>query len=403
VDVVSCKSGKLGGWRGYGILLGAGSGSGASLVDESEYQGFLDLVYDSAVEPDLWPSVLQRLGEIAGAPYAALIHQDEATGKGHTIRWNIDPACGNDFYGHFATRNPLHNTADPEATIRQWRPCVLTDEDKISKQELLRTEYYNDFMRRWDFHSVMMIRVALHGMDTVTINLSRPRTREQYGSEEMEFARRIQPHLIRAFYLGQRVSRVRIFGDDLVAWMDRSPDALFLLGADRRISHLNQAARALLASSPSLRDVGGRLAATRPVEARRLDRLVAAATAPEDASRTGAAMLLERLPQSRPLHLTVAPLRGGGRQGAVVCISDLEARANPRQQALQDIFGLTVAEARVAVALFEGATLKEAAEVFGVTRLTVRNQLAAIFEKTDTNRQSDLVRLLARTVKPEMH
>jgi DNA-binding CsgD family transcriptional regulator len=57
-------------------------------------------------------------------------------------------------------------------------------------------------------------------------------------------------------------------------------------------------------------------------------------------------------------------------------------------------FQLTPAEARVAVYLASGAALKDYAEEFGVTYNTVRAQLRAIFEKTDTHRQAELVRLL---------
>lgn len=58
-------------------------------------------------------------------------------------------------------------------------------------------------------------------------------------------------------------------------------------------------------------------------------------------------------------------------------------------------FGLTKAEARLADALWRGSTLEEAAEVFGVTKNTVRTQLCRIFVKTGAQRQSQLIRLLA--------
>lgn len=45
----------------------------------------------------------------------------------------------------------------------------------------------------------------------------------------------------------------------------------------------------------------------------------------------------------------------------LVCISDLEVRGQVSEERLRDIFDLTRAEARIAAALFEGATPKEAA------------------------------------------
>ena len=53
--------------------------------------------------------------------------------------------------------------------------------------------------------------------------------------------------------------------------------------------------------------------------------------------------------------------------------------------------GLTQAEARLAVALCEGLSVEEAAARFGVSLATVRAQLKAVFAKTGTRRQAELV------------
>jgi len=80
-----------------------------------------------------------------------------------------------------------------------------------------------------------------------------------------------------------------------------------------------------------------------------------------------------------------------------VFIVDLNAKSRDCKTVLQQVFGLAAAETRVAVALASGTDLTQAAEEFGVSRNTVRTQLRAIFAKTATSRQSDLVRLLAHT------
>jgi DNA-binding CsgD family transcriptional regulator len=57
---------------------------------------------------------------------------------------------------------------------------------------------------------------------------------------------------------------------------------------------------------------------------------------------------------------------------------------------------LTPAEGRVAALIAQGIAPERAAERLGVSRETVRNQLRAVFAKTGTHRQSELVALLAR-------
>jgi DNA-binding CsgD family transcriptional regulator len=103
-----------------------------------------------------------------------------------------------------------------------------------------------------------------------------------------------------------------------------------------------------------------------------------------------------------PLAVTVAPVRLpamtilGGAAAVIVCVTDTEAGVKLPEQRLRDLFGLTPAEARLA--LFEGATLNEAAESLKISRFTAQNHLARIFEKTGANRQATLIQLMMRAV-----
>ena len=57
-------------------------------------------------------------------------------------------------------------------------------------------------------------------------------------------------------------------------------------------------------------------------------------------------------------------------------------------------FGLTKAEARLALRLAEGSSLASAALAFNVKLTTIRSQLQQVFAKTGTSRQTELVALL---------
>ena len=64
------------------------------------------------------------------------------------------------------------------------------------------------------------------------------------------------------------------------------------------------------------------------------------------------------------------------------------------EAALMRLFDLTPAEAGVALALITGRSIAQIVAARGVSRNTVRTQLAGILRKTGTHRQSELVRLL---------
>jgi DNA-binding CsgD family transcriptional regulator len=115
-------------------------------------------------------------------------------------------------------------------------------------------------------------------------------------------------------------------------------------------------------------------------------------------------MALTARDKDLPDSVTVAPARAeridffSRGPSVIVHITDLEAGVSLPEHRLRELFGLTPAEARVTVALFEGQTAQEAAESLGISFHTVRVHLGRIFEKTGAHRQTDLVRLIMRVV-----
>jgi len=79
---------------------------------------------------------------------------------------------------------------------------------------------------------------------------------------------------------------------------------------------------------------------------------------------------------------------------AALLAADPRAAAAPPVEALCALYGLTAAEARLAAALAAGESLQDYATASGIARCTARWQLQQVLAKTDTHRQSDLVRLI---------
>ena len=107
-------------------------------------------------------------------------------------------------------------------------------------------------------------------------------------------------------------------------------------------------------------------------------------------------------------HLTRAWRLGGasrlmaGTLSGAACRSrcDRDAAPGPDRTELPGMarlradFGLTKAEARLALRLAEGASVASAAHDFKVKLTTIRSQLQQVFAKTGTSRQAELVALL---------
>jgi len=80
----------------------------------------------------------------------------------------------------------------------------------------------------------------------------------------------------------------------------------------------------------------------------------------------------------------------------VLClIAPLDGRRIATAQQLIDFFGLSRAEARLARAICHGDSVENYARDHDLRLPTVRTQLSSVFNKTGTDRQAELVRLVA--------
>ena len=79
----------------------------------SQREGFVDRIYEAALDLDLWPDVLEQFADMigGGSATAHVAGPDHQGGRaGLTAR--ADPAMTEQFFGHYAQINPLRRSAD---------------------------------------------------------------------------------------------------------------------------------------------------------------------------------------------------------------------------------------------------------------------------------------------------
>jgi DNA-binding CsgD family transcriptional regulator len=366
------------------------------MIRNADNDMITDLVYAAALDETLWPEVMARLADLVGGGAGAFVRKNITNGQGRAVYSRIDSAAFVDYFGHFAQRNPLAAAIGPRGA-----GTVLIDWQSVPKAELMRSDYYNDFLRPRDIHGVLGLVLWRDGDDVAVMSLTSTPRHGDFLTEDAARLLPFLPHLRRAVDFSRRLPTGFPLAAELSPVIDTWPDALFLVEANGRLRYANRAAEAILNRQDGLSLVHGRLSAPELAAARRLQIAIHGASVPE-AGAAGSSLALPRGPEQRPYAVLVMPARDGqGLLGAqsgrvILMVIDLDAERHPPAATLMETFGLSRAQVSVATLLADGHDLREISETLKLSPHTVRRHLADIMARTETNRQAQLVRLMAR-------
>jgi DNA-binding CsgD family transcriptional regulator len=190
---------------------------------------------------------------------------------------------------------------------------------------------------------------------------------------------------------GELVSRL------FEAALDSLDMAVFLVDIRLRLLHVNAAAVALAQGDAPLHLQDGRLVQNGSGS---LCRIVHAVLQAEPGAHEPQSLCVEQR-CGRPLLLTVSrflPSAGlAWLQPCAIVMARDPATHRLARSMLQQLFGLTSAEAGVAQALAHGEALEDIAAALEISVHTVKAHLKKLFLKTGTRRQAELVALLHDT------
>ena len=346
---------------------------------------------EAALDPGLWPEIMEDICRATGTSGAVLLQSDVRTPDvPRTAAFN---EC---ISNYFAQGWHTHDLRVRGVPLLLTGAPVITDQDFVTPEEMRSHPYYQDILRPYGFEWFAGVGFRADAALWV-LCLQRTPREGPFEHDAKQMLGELSQRLTEAATLSTAVGRLAIAG------MSDALDAVShaALAVDRGGAVLGTNAAADQFFDDDIRVSNRRLLVSDRQAQRSLDALLDELHAAPDTKDLPVAPIVVRRGEKRPLLIRAIPISGVARSPflgarAVLTLTTLAPRSGPNPTLLVSIFGLTTAEAKLASLIGCGVALYTAAIRLGIARETARNQLKAVFAKTDTHRQSELVALLSQ-------
>jgi DNA-binding CsgD family transcriptional regulator/PAS domain-containing protein len=363
----------------------------------------IQALYDTAMDETLWPGALKELTDLTdsqGASFWVLDGSEQP--RLPTFSYiNFDPYFIEKYLDDMVPMDPT-----VQYLVRHPNQPIVHDGLVITEREKDRHAYYDWHGRYSDTRFRMVGQARPAPGVQAGVALHRTRRVGRYESDDIERFSVLYGHLEKALAIGFRLGALGALQQCTTELLDRNPAAVLLLDEHKRVVYANRSAEALRSTGDGIRLSADGIVALRKQDHDRLQGLIAqvlsAVTLP--GACPGGVMRVLRPSGKRPYTILVAPVSGRYpvlsvlRPAVCIMITDPDAQRPLSSQRVEAAFGLTEAEARLAVLLAGGAELRSAAAELKITYGTARARLAEIFQKTETRRQGELIKLLLTTL-----
>lgn len=376
----------------------------ARQFDAEVLADLIGLIYEAAVDPARWPAFLDRYAGAMQAEGTGIWLQDldtdearfNAPDRSFVANVRFDPDWLASYVAHYAATNVW--TAN-EQKLKEG--TAYTSPMLCPERQLLRSEFYHDWLKPQGLRYGIGGAVVRRDNLAVLITSLRSKRASPYTDADLRLCRIVMTHLKRASGVHMRLAEVRGRGDGAMQALDLLSTGVWLVGPDGAVLFANKVAAELIGGHRGIWiDQSGRLRASNPGEDSRLQTEIrqAALTGQGRGLHAGGALRIARRDGSW-LNIVVSPLPCEsdtltGNAAAAVFVSDPARTPCLPADILIRLYGLTPAEARLALALAGGSSPKQYSVSAGVSEQTARTHLKRVLAKTGTRRQAELVKRL---------
>ncbi len=350
---------------------------------------FDDELQRAALEPGLWPDLLQRVSHHAGAFGAILISEAHRIPV-PPISPALEPLMGR-YYGEGWNRRDIRFKGVDIAL----RSGSVTDQQIFTDEEMRRAPYYQDLLRPEGCWWFCAVTFGVAGSPWF-LTLQRTIGQGAFTPDEVTQLKRLSRPLHTAANLSHALAYAQVSG--MVDAFEHLAKPALILDERGLLLRCNPGGQRVLDALADLRhreimfrDGGNQ----RNFDSALVQAGVQAQWSGRRRDRTTLVDGTGRVFDVEAMALGDWARYSFTQASFLVFLDEVPAAPGP-DASLRSRYGLTPTEIRVATALAEGLSVRAIADRHGVTYETARSQIKSVLSKTGTSRQAELVALVAK-------
>jgi DNA-binding CsgD family transcriptional regulator/PAS domain-containing protein len=278
----------------------------------------------------------------------------------------------------------------------------------MTYEEIRETRLYKEWMQPQGFVDFLGCHLDKSGGSCIPVTVIRHKRDGRVDDHAIARMNLLVPHVRRAALIGNVIDLRTCEAATLADTLDGLAAGIVLVDGAGRITYANANGQAMLDDGAILSGRGGRLAARDAEADQALKEVFAAADRGDDAVGGKGVVVSMVAPGGRRYVAHVLPLTAGTRRraartydaAAAMFVHEAVLETPSMPDALAKAYKLTAMELRVLLGIVQVGGGPSVAEELGISETTVRSHLRHVYEKTGTNRQADLVKLVAAFESP---
>jgi DNA-binding CsgD family transcriptional regulator len=372
----------------------------------TQLSNLVGAIYDCIPDATLWQDALNNVRQACQGYLATLAVVDT---DNNAARFSV--SCGDEkvlapLLTHYSNAMPFYS-AIPKMELDT--PLTIDSIYQLQGPETRGVWLNSEMAREWaipnNIDDCLWLPVMKQPGRVGNLVVITHKDRPQINQNDIDFVTTLSPHIRRAVAIGDLFESERRKGEIFRDIVDTLSHPVLIVSNDMHIIFANLAAETLLENHTLVASLRGQLNFNFRYAQNAIEYAVLTGVSDEcSLGPTGINVPLSNTQAPTVAH--VMPLmqrdpsqRVSQRAAAAIFIATAGSAPQSAMDAIAALFGLTAAEKRVATQVASGKTRHEIAQSSGVSYGTIKTQLSAIFDKTNTLDQRDLA-LLVRDLTP---